>query len=435
MKALPRDYRVFNRFFSRPDVREILKILYDNRCQGCEQLIDGHVRRGVAAHIIPQSYPREFEARFPGLDVDNLLNLHLLCDLCNSRASNAYIAGEFRLNQLHNWSAMTIAYRISKAFDRRTGTADWEKPLQRVCEAMGTTYTLNPALLALKPSAVTGVLWTSFEDLTAWLTSATALEGDNVEEAFTAFSYSMRNAHVFYGHPTFRAPWVEHPRWLKELSEPPPGTASNPAGLYVNQAFARSRDLEIRISRRSERVLRNITREIFAAYREAQRGAGSDSYVWICDRDAPSPLEYLRWAGADIPIVQEIHPADLNEHEGSQLQDDCKLLDRLQLPGRRRLYCRLELAGALERCAEVAIHLHTVLLDGVRTVSNERQDTLAPFPRFCGALADAPRQYTGQWLDPDSPLLEERADLKAPPPPLPGHSRRDLGVTSIYGHW
>lgn len=116
MKLSPADFKHLNGFYSRKDARETVFRLYKGVCQGCGKPIDS-AKEFHVGHIVPQTHPEEFEKRYPGLDVDNLLNLHLLHSRCNIRQSNVFLASEFRLSQMHTLAAKAIVTRLSKALE------------------------------------------------------------------------------------------------------------------------------------------------------------------------------------------------------------------------------------------------------------------------------------------------------------------------------
>ena len=105
----PDDFALYNGFYRKPQCRRIVFGLYKGKCTGCRERIDAN--NFHVAHIIPRSRPDLMGALYPGLDVDNLLNLWLSCPQCNLRESNYVITGP-GLTRSFNIAAGTIARRL-----------------------------------------------------------------------------------------------------------------------------------------------------------------------------------------------------------------------------------------------------------------------------------------------------------------------------------
>ena len=106
------DFIRHNGFYSKPHCRKVVLNLYEGKCASCPpppREIEGdsfHV-----AHIIPRSRPDLMEKYFPGLDVDNLLNLKLSCKRCNFRESN-FVLDALPLQAALNYSVRLIYSRL-----------------------------------------------------------------------------------------------------------------------------------------------------------------------------------------------------------------------------------------------------------------------------------------------------------------------------------
>jgi hypothetical protein len=112
----PSDFAKFANFYGRPDCREVVYRLYRKVCQGCrDNLADRDDY--VTGHIIARRHRKQFEELFPGLEVDNLLNLHLLCQRCNVKQSAYHFESAFFLNQVFKESARAIDLRYSTVIE------------------------------------------------------------------------------------------------------------------------------------------------------------------------------------------------------------------------------------------------------------------------------------------------------------------------------
>ncbi|MDQ4627143.1 HNH endonuclease [Janthinobacterium lividum] len=99
----------FNNFYGKPECRTVVYNLYKGVCQSCRT----DVKDGVfhVAHIIARTHPHLMEKHFPGLDVDNLLNLQLSCPSCNIRVSNFVLDTPLLLHAF-SCSARAISLRL-----------------------------------------------------------------------------------------------------------------------------------------------------------------------------------------------------------------------------------------------------------------------------------------------------------------------------------
>lgn len=109
-------FRHLNGFYRRKDCRAIVYSLYKGICQGCKESLYGREDYDTG-HILPRSKPEEFEELFPGLDVDNLVNLYLLCHRCNRGVGNFSLSSPALLHRLYSYSARMITTRLHKILE------------------------------------------------------------------------------------------------------------------------------------------------------------------------------------------------------------------------------------------------------------------------------------------------------------------------------
>jgi 5-methylcytosine-specific restriction endonuclease McrA len=112
------DFKQFNGFYGKGNYRLIVLLLYKNVCASCGEPIeknDYHV-----AHIIPRTHPALMEKYYPGLDVDNLLNLRLSCPPCNYSESN-FVLDTPVLAHRHTHSARVISERLASVLAQLGG--------------------------------------------------------------------------------------------------------------------------------------------------------------------------------------------------------------------------------------------------------------------------------------------------------------------------
>jgi hypothetical protein len=107
------EFQQFNGFYKRSDHRMVVFKLYKGICQGCNENLNGREDYDTS-HILPRSKPEEFEKLFPGLDVDNLLNLYLLCHKCNRGVGKFYVNSPALLHRVYSYSARKIKSGINK---------------------------------------------------------------------------------------------------------------------------------------------------------------------------------------------------------------------------------------------------------------------------------------------------------------------------------
>jgi hypothetical protein len=74
-------------------------------------------------HIVPRSRPEVFEALYPGLDIDNVVNLHLITKNVNRRNGNSVILSPLAIHNAISYSARVVGSRLPKLL-RSTITQD-----------------------------------------------------------------------------------------------------------------------------------------------------------------------------------------------------------------------------------------------------------------------------------------------------------------------
>lgn len=108
-----------NGFYSRPESRQVVYELYRGKCQRCQRAVEANGFH--AAHTVPRSQAALFGRLYPGIDVDNLLNLTLTCEPCN------VIERDYVL-----FSPEVFAFRLNRAahfiHTRYNGAAGTRKP-------------------------------------------------------------------------------------------------------------------------------------------------------------------------------------------------------------------------------------------------------------------------------------------------------------------
>lgn len=140
----PEEFKHLNSFYSRSECRAVVLQLYKGKCQSCEKDIVGNEYH--VAHIIPRSKPELMNECFPGLNVDNLLNLQLSCPVCNWREKD-FVLNAPLLRYNFNCSARVITQRLPGIVAQRNDV----KPAVQIS--------------GVDPKICTDVLHLSLEDL------------------------------------------------------------------------------------------------------------------------------------------------------------------------------------------------------------------------------------------------------------------------------
>lgn len=108
-----------NRFYKRPDIRRIVYDLYKGVCQATGKPVlfeQAHV-----GHIVPKAKASLFEELYPGLDVDNLVNLHLIGSTQNLKTSDYFVVSPLAIHNAISYSARLISQRLDKVIKVKKG--------------------------------------------------------------------------------------------------------------------------------------------------------------------------------------------------------------------------------------------------------------------------------------------------------------------------
>lgn len=190
--------------------------LYKGVCQGCGKDPLGSVFH--LGHIIPQSHAEEFENWFPGLNVDNLLNLHLLCATCNAKQTNVYIHSPFRLNQLFAQSAAAISRRLSKVAAAHDRQPSIEAVVRQRLLTMGAKAVLSTATVAKVPSTASLFVVRSAALRAGLASNPIASTLTNVQLA-AAFAEGVRRMGVPYRLVEYGGGWQSSQLTREQLDE------------------------------------------------------------------------------------------------------------------------------------------------------------------------------------------------------------------------
>ena len=109
--------RSYNGYYKRPDIRRLIYTLYKGVCQASGRKIN--LTDAEVGHIVPRSKGTRFETLFPGLDVDNLVNLHLLEKGMNRRVSNFTVDSPLFIYNAISYNARLIQQRLPKVQQER----------------------------------------------------------------------------------------------------------------------------------------------------------------------------------------------------------------------------------------------------------------------------------------------------------------------------
>ena len=124
-------YERYNGFYRRPDVRETLYDLYGGKCAATGEEIA--LSDAEVGHIVPRSQPGLFESLYPGLDVDNAINLHLISKDVNRRNRDGLAPSPHAIHNAISYSARLVENRLPKLMMARKN--DRYSGLKRALEA------------------------------------------------------------------------------------------------------------------------------------------------------------------------------------------------------------------------------------------------------------------------------------------------------------
>lgn len=124
------EYGRYNGFYRRADVRKVFYDLFKGKCAATGDQISLH--DAEVGHIVPRSRPEVFEALYPGLDVDNAINLHLISKDVNRRASDGIVPSPHAIHNAVSFSAKRVDQKLAKILARQSdGDYSW---LKQECE-------------------------------------------------------------------------------------------------------------------------------------------------------------------------------------------------------------------------------------------------------------------------------------------------------------
>lgn len=128
-------YRVYNGFYQRQDVRKVVAELYRNKCAITGD--DIGFEDGEVGHIVPRARPKIFSDLYPGLDIDNVVNLHWIKKSLNRRNSAAVNPSPLAVASQIAYACEIIDGRLN-AIEKRLmspPSAKKKKPLKTVGQA------------------------------------------------------------------------------------------------------------------------------------------------------------------------------------------------------------------------------------------------------------------------------------------------------------
>lgn len=112
LDAVRREFARYNGFYKRPEARQVIYELFRGQCAASGDAIN--LETADVGHIVPQSEAAYFEELFPGLDVHNLINLHLLHSSANRRVSNHFPRNPLFLHNAISYNIGLIRRRLPK---------------------------------------------------------------------------------------------------------------------------------------------------------------------------------------------------------------------------------------------------------------------------------------------------------------------------------
>lgn len=276
----PTKLRQLNGFYQRSECREFVYRLYNRKCQGCRTDLSSRTDY-VSGHIIARRHEELFRAIYPELDVDNLINLHLLCEPCNVRQSAYHIDSPFLLAQLFKESARALDLRYEKVAQGMTGSEALSLPshLEQVEEklrGMGLPLTLSKSgLLSLADErrSTSSHLFIPQDALqSAWREAREKLGNPrhlNWHDFGTAVTNALADVKCSFlwrvaerGHEMYRVlheaePWMEDIPWASPMRDAP--------GLHIARELFECSDVVLRLLSYGERELESQLHQLKAA--------------------------------------------------------------------------------------------------------------------------------------------------------------------------
>jgi hypothetical protein len=103
-------YERYNGFYRRANMRKVIYELYDGKCAATGQPIN--LDEADIGHIVPRSRGDIFEHLYPGLDVDNAINLHLLASWVNKRNNDAFMPAPLVIHNSVSFAASLVSTKM-----------------------------------------------------------------------------------------------------------------------------------------------------------------------------------------------------------------------------------------------------------------------------------------------------------------------------------
>lgn len=200
------ELRRFNGFYRKPECRQAVFRLFKGVCQFCDRVIEGGVFH--VAHVIARSRPALMERYFPGLDVDNLLNLKLSCPSCNLAAGDVILDAPHLLMHTFVLSARAIALRWA-AIETRAA-----RPEDVLLDLRGDDRRLCVDVLHLDPTALQQIscVWNG-----AWVLAEQPLR-EHISSALAAACGSSPGAALVSATMDDAVNAFDHHLWLSGSS-------------------------------------------------------------------------------------------------------------------------------------------------------------------------------------------------------------------------
>lgn len=124
-------------------MRQIIYDLYKGTCAATGEKIS--LADAEVGHIVAQSKPEIFETLYPGLDVHNVINLHLIKRNVNRQNGNGVIPSPLALHNAISFSARIVDGRLKKILSKSKIQDDYEW----VIDQLKTYNEPNPELLQI----------------------------------------------------------------------------------------------------------------------------------------------------------------------------------------------------------------------------------------------------------------------------------------------
>ena len=93
-------------------MRKVIYDLYDGKCAATGQPID--LADADIGHIVPRSRNDIFKHLYPGLDVDNAINLHLLASWVNKRNNDAFMPSPLVIHNAVSFAASLVSTKMER---------------------------------------------------------------------------------------------------------------------------------------------------------------------------------------------------------------------------------------------------------------------------------------------------------------------------------